>query len=196
MIAQAHAHAHVSKGTVCNFKRILSAVRSFQRDLNRSIIFTGLSFICPSLPIISFYSYVFFFFYSIYFVYFSSNSSFKVFILFFFFNNSSHAYVNLTRSTIWPRSIAFSRQRFYNSFFTLLRNLLSVNEHTSQTSCSAVSRETGRRGRLAESGHADDTRKTQRFLPPTSPIIIALTTHLSINFFFLRTLFILINFYR
>lgn len=118
------------------------------------------------------------------------------FLFFFFFNNSSHAYVNLTRSTIWPRSIAFSRQRFYNSFFTLLRNLLSVNEHTSQTSCSAVSRETGRRGRLAESGHADDTRKTQRFLPPTSPIIIAPTTHLSINFFFLRTLFILINFYR
>lgn len=166
-------------------------------DLNRSIIFTGLSFICPSLPIISFYSYVFFLFcIRIYFMYFSSNSSFKVFILFFFFNNSSHAYVNLTRSTIWPRSIAFSRQRFYNSFFTLLRNLLSVNEHTSQTSCSAVSRETGRRGRLAESGHADDTRKTQRFLPPTSPIIIAPTTHLSINFFFLRTLFILINFYR
>lgn len=196
MIAQAHAHAHVSKGTVCNFKRILSAVRSFQRDLNRSIIFTGLSFICPSLPIISFYSYVFFFFLFYILCVFFIQQFVQSFYSFFFFNNSSHAYVNLTRSTIWPRSIAFSRQRFYNSFFTLLRNLLSVNEHTSQTSCSAVSRETGRRGRLAESGHADDTRKTQRFLPPTSPIIIAPTTHLSINFFFLRTLFILINFYR
>lgn len=199
MIAQAHAHAHVSKETVCNFKRILSAVRSFQRDgwlkpiynFYRTIFhmpFSSNYFLLFLRFFFILYTYIFYVFFIQQFV--------QSFYSFFFFNNSSHAYVNLTRSTIWPRSIAFSRQRFYNSFFTLLRNLLSVNEHTSQTSCSAVSRETGRRGRLAESGHADDTRKTQRFLPPTSPIIIAPTTHLSINFFFLRTLFILINFYR
>lgn len=108
-------------------------------DLKRSIIFTGLlSFTSSSKH--SFYPYVL--------------SIFRLTVRSKFFypllsiilvTRTFHTYVNRTQvqARVRPRSIAFSRQRFYNSFFTLLRNLLSVNEHTSQTSCSAVSRETG-----------------------------------------------------
>lgn len=130
------AHAHVSKGTVCNFKRSYLRYDRFNAtdDLKRSIIFTGLSFI--SFSKYSFYPYVFYSYVYILYLFFIQQSVKK---FFFFFS-----IILVTRSSqVWPRSIAFSRQRFYNSFFTLLRNLLSVNEHTSQTSCSAVSRETG-----------------------------------------------------
>lgn len=118
-------------------------------DLNRSIIFTRLlSFTSssfsylPSIP-----SILTFFFYSYVLSIFRLTVRSKFFyplLSIILVTRVPHVRKSHTsQARVRPRSIAFSRQRFYNSFFTLLRNLLSVNEHTSQTSCSAVSRETG-----------------------------------------------------
>lgn len=81
------AHAHVSKGTVCNFKRSYLRYDRFNAtdDLKRSIIFTGLSFISLSkysLCSLCKYPYVFYSYVYILYLFFIQQSVKKFFFFF------------------------------------------------------------------------------------------------------------------